>query len=822
MPLDISYQSKIGRKSAFLPNFAFMRILFPILLLFPLLCNAQRMQLLKGKIVDIESKAPLSGARVVVTDVSPILEAETDIEGNFIIKDVPIGKHTIFVSYIGYQSKILTDVLVTSAKEVILPVEMEEHVQKMGEVIVTGEREHINEMAIISTKTFDVQETERYAGSRADPARMASNFAGAQGGDDSRNDIIIRGNSPQGVLWRLEGIDIPNPNHFAIPGTTGGPVSMLNSKTLANSEFFTGAFPAEYGNAVGGVFDLKLRNGNSDRHELTGQFGFLGTEISAEGPISKKSGSSFLFAYRYSTLKIFNSLNIQIGTTSIPSYQDATFKLNFPIGKKSSLAIFGIGGLSKIDLIVSTLTEATPQLYGQSDRDQYFSSNAGLAGVSFNHTLSENTYAKLTIAQAASDIWSLNEKVYRNSKFEVDSLKKILSYNFITTTIVAHWYVNKKISARHTLKAGIVNNHYRLNFQDSTREYPATRPDWQIRENYRGSTDLFQAYVQYKYRPSDAVTLVGGLHGQYLSLNGATALEPRLNASWKVNDNNVLAAGYGIHSQMQQLYQYYAYQPGTRNRANENIGFTRSHHIVLGYYRKLASDLKVHLESYYQYLFKVPIEIRSRSSYSALNQGSTFLRDFPHALVNKGTGYNYGIELTFEKKFNRGFYMLFTGSVFDSKAKGNDDVYRNTDYNSRYAVNLLAGYERKLSKSSMFFTGMKITHLGGKPYSPADITASNSYGDLVIIDSLRNTLRFEPYFRADVKLGIRVNARKMTHEIALDLINITGTKNMLSTVYSSDLAAQGATNPFYNQYQLGFLPIFYYRIDFGFGTERSK
>jgi hypothetical protein len=300
----------------------------------PLLSIAQYTQKIKGVVTDKELHIPLVGVVISVLSTSPALGATTDENGSFVIDNVPVGKQNLRINYIGYQPLAMSNVLVTSAKEVFLNVEMEESSRKMEEAVVSGKREHINEMALVSAKTFDVQETERYAGSRADPARMASNFAGVQGADDSRNDIVIRGNSPQGLLWRIEELNIPSPNHFAIPGTSGGPVSMLNNKTLGNSDFFTGAFPAEYGNSTAGVFDLKMRNGNKDRYEFTAQLGILGTEVAAEGPISKKKGSSFLFTYRYSTLKIFEGLHIKIGTSSVPNYQDASFKLNFPMGKK--------------------------------------------------------------------------------------------------------------------------------------------------------------------------------------------------------------------------------------------------------------------------------------------------------------------------------------------------------------------------------------------------------------------------------------------------------------------------------------------------------
>ena len=786
----------------------------------PLTASAQRMQTIKGHITDKESKTPLIGVTVVVTDVSPVKGTVTDMDGNYQIDSIPVGKHMLTASYVGYNGYTQGDIIVSSAKEVVIDISLEETAIKMQEVTIASRREHINDMAVVSTRTFDVQETERYAGSRADPARMASNFAGVQGGNDSRNDIVVRGNSPQGVLWRLEGVDIPNPNHFNIPGTSGGPVSMLNSKTLANSDFFMGAFPGEYGNAVAGVFDLKLRNGNNSRYEFTGQFGFLGTELAAEGPLSKKSGASFLVAYRYSTLQLFESFNIKIGTSSIPKYQDATFKLNFPM-KKGNLSVFGIGGLSSIDLIVSNLKAPASELYGENDRDQYFTANTGIVGVEYNHTINSSTYTQITVAQSQGDVFAHHDKVFRDASYAVDSLKNILGYTFKTATTSAHWFVNKKLSAKQTLKFGILNSYYHENLKDSSRQYPTSRQDWQYRSDFIGGTYLVQAYVQYKYRPSDKVTLTGGLHGQYLTHNGSSAIEPRVGLKWMASETSIITAGYGLHSQIQPLYQYFAHLPQNPPSVmhNYDVGFTRSHHFVVAYEHPLSKLMRMRAETYYQYLFDVPVEMRAGSSYSALNQGSSFSRDYPDKLQNTGTGYNYGLELTLEKRMARGYYFMISGSLFDSKAKGNDGVYRNTDFNTKYALNLLAGYEHKLGQYGTFIAGGKITMAGGRLYSLVDTAASNIKGDVVIYDSTRNSKVLPAYFRADLKLGARFNSKHVTHEIGLDLVNILNTKNVLSLTYSPDLASLGQ-DPYYKQYQLGFLPIFYYRIDFSTGKKK--
>ena len=281
--------------------------------------SAQIVQSVQGTVLDKESKLGIQNVSVRVFNKSIDMGIGSDTNGDFKIEKVPVGSYTIQFSAVGYKPYTISDLRVTSAKEVVQNAELEDATLNLKAVQISYKRKISNEMAVVSVKQFDVQETERYAGSRGDPARMASNFAGVQGADDSRNDIIIRGNSPQGVLWRLEGVDIPNPNHFNIPGTSGGPVSMLNNKMLSNSDFFTGAFPSDYGNSTAGVFDLQMRNGNKNKYEFTTQFGLLGTELGLEGPISKKKGSSFLVNYRYSTFKIFDAFNIQIGTYSIPA-----------------------------------------------------------------------------------------------------------------------------------------------------------------------------------------------------------------------------------------------------------------------------------------------------------------------------------------------------------------------------------------------------------------------------------------------------------------------------------------------------------------------
>lgn len=785
-------------------------------------------QTIRGKVVELESKFPLPGATIIIlSDSAQINGSTTDTEGIFRIEKVPVGRQAVKVSFIGYEDVILNNIIVTSAKEVVLELSMKESATQLEEILVVANRdgEASNEMALVSVKSFSIEETERYAGSRADPARMASNFAGVQGADDSRNDIVIRGNSPQALLWRMEGINIPNPNHFNIPGTAGGPVSMINNKTLSNSDFYTGAFPAEFGNSISGVFDLKLRNGNNSKHEFSGQFGFLGTEIFAEGPLSGKKKSSYLFSYRYSTLAVFSKLGIDIGTTAVPRYQDMAFKFNFPLKKNGSISFFGMGGNSKVDILISGQTAEDRNIYGENDRDQYFKSAGGVLGVSYKQPINTTSYVMATVALSDEQVKSHHDYVEGyfepNGDFIVTELKPILDYTFDQKKASASFFYSKKLFKKTVFNAGMNSDMYFFNFLDSARnlnENSLQYDTWRVRWNSKTQSILVQPFLQMKFNVSPKLDLVAGIHAQYFSLsNSFVPFEPRMGLKYQLNDRSTWDFGVGLHSQIQPTYLYFY---GSENDVkgnpvplNEDLGFTRSAQVVTGYQRMLGSDFRFKTEIYYQHLFEIPIDQDISSSFSLVNTGAGFSRYYPEKLTNEGTGRNYGLELTLEKFFSRGYLFLLTGSLFEATYKGSDQVWRDTDFNGNYIFNSLFSKEWSLKNKNILAVGGKITTAGGRRYGPVDAQASEQQKEVVYLAETRNSLQFDPYFRMDFRINYKINRPKVTHEIAIDLVNIFDTKNILKLTYAPDLTDPNA-NPIREEYQLGFLPLFYYRIDF--------
>lgn len=798
-------------------------ILLLFLFIYSFILPQTSTQTIRGKIIDKESYAPIIGASVLVMgDFETPKGASTDIEGNYRINNVPVGRHKIKITYVGYYEKIIP-VIVNSGKELILNIELEESMVNIKEVEIKGdENEGVkNDMALASVTSFSVEETDRYAGSRGDPARMAANFAGVQGADDSRNDIVVRGNSPLGILWRVEGIDIPNPNHFAIAGSSGGPVSILNNKLMANSDFFTAAFPAEYGNSIAGVFDLKLRNGNNQKHEFSGQFGFLGTELMAEGPLNKENGSSYLIAYRYSTLAIFGGLGIKVGTDALPKYQDLSFKLNFPQKKGGTLSLFAISGLSDIDIVFSTEEKPNPDLniYGENDRDQFFNTGMAVVGATYIKPLKNEAYWKTTIAGAIEEQRAthnyFNRSLTPQGFYNLDTIYTILDYRFRQYKTSVSSFINKKLSKQSALKLGINADVFFYDFHDSVLLDNQSPPEWNIRWDHDGSAALIQPFVQMKHKFNERFVMNFGLHAQAFTQSQSISLvEPRISMRWNLDEKQTLSSGVGLHSQTQPMYTYF-YQIPTGNgdeeiQHNANMDFTKSFHSVIGYSNAISRKTFLKSEVYYQYLYNIPVET-TPSSFSMVNQGSGFARFFPDSLENGGTGRNYGIELTVKHNFDKTFFAMLTGALYNSLFTGSDGVERSTDYNGNFAANFLMGKEFKVGKRGALLVGTNVSWAGGRRHGLVDTTASAAAREVIFQDDQYNEFRFRDYFRADLKINYRLNTKKLTHEIGLDLVNVFGIENILAITYAptpDDPQRITTSN------QLGFLPIFFYRIDF--------
>ena len=768
-------------------------------------------QTVRGQIVDKESKSPLIGATITWLFQESVVGTTTDIDGKFKLEKIPIGRQSFDIQYLGYEPIMLNDLLITSGKEVVLEIEMIESSITMDEVVVKAKLDKtgaINEMASVSARSFSVEETSRYAGAFNDPARMAMNYAGVSlgGGEDLFNEIVVRGNSSKGMLWRLEGIEIPNPNHFGAAGSSGGAISMLSGSVMTNSDFYTGAFPAEFGNASSGVFDLKMRKGNDEKPEYAFMFGALGIEAAAEGPLGKGTGNSYLVNYRYSTLAALEAIGISPAGDVAPRYSDLSFKLNLNANKLGRFTIFGLGGMNSSSFDPdqdSTLWNHEDDRWGFIEKQ-----TVGTIGVGHRLLLSNQSYLYTVIAASTDQFES--ESYYLQPEKNYD---RFIDENggFTSNYLRGSILYNSKINAKNTIRLGAIASRHDFNF--AYKYYHDQEEDFRVLFDNEGTGHMLQSYAQWKWKFNDRLTFNSGIHFTYLDINQDQSLEPRVALEYRMKPNHRLSLAWGIHTRPEHASFYFSEQTNLeqeRTSPNQSVGFMKAAHAVLGYDWTINSDWRLKAEIYYQDLYNVPVEKEEGSVRSIIN--TTDIWDIAGAgpADNSGKGRNYGVDFTLEKFFTNNYYGMLTASVFESKFTPKSGIEYDTRFNGNYQFNILGGKEIVVGKKKvnrLAFNG-KALLTGGRRITPVDIEESRKVGYTVRDFSHPFSEKTPDYFRVDLSVGYKINRPKLTHTISVDVQNVFNRQNVYSTYYSS------ITEQLENIYQTGLFPNFNYRIEF--------
>ncbi len=726
--------------------------------------------------MDLESHFSLPGATVVILNSDPIQGTVTDQNGKFKLENIPVGRYSLKISFIGYEPVVLKEILVGSGKEVILNIKLKESVISMKEVEIkatTNKDQPLNSMATLSARTLSMEEARRYAGGLDDPARLASSFAGVSG-DLGNNGIVIRGNAPKGLLWRMEGVEISNPSHFAnITTFGGGGITALSSQMLANSDFFTGAFPAEYGNALSGAFDMRMRNGNNEKREHTAQLGAMGIDFASEGPFVKGKNSSYLFNYRYSTLGLIAPLLPEDASGN--KYQDLAFKLNFPTKKAG---VFSVWCLAAADETGAKAEKDSADWKYQQDKDEVDGALIfGAFGVSHKLISGKKTFINTTIA--ASGNWISMDLDRMDNSLNLTAGERIKNNTWKYTLSS---FINHKFSARHTNRTGIIYNKL---FYDINIKYAENTGDPLVQiVNENGNSDLIQAYSQSKFDLNKKLALNIGVHSQYFTLNKNYTIEPRMGLKWKFKAGQALSVAYGNHSQLEMIGIYLTQQQSSQGiiQPNKNLDFGKAHHFVLGYDKNISENIRLKIEPYYQILYDIPVIKNSSFSMQNLDK-DWFIND---SLVNKGEGTNIGIDITLERFLNNGYYYLITASFFDSKYKGGDGIERNSRFNKNYVLNFLIGKEWNVGRGKKNILGVsgRLNFSGGNRIDPVDKNASLSAQE-VIYDENRAFENSKPnVYYAHISFSYRKNKKRHASIWSLQAINVLGGKEFAGYRYN--------------------------------------
>lgn len=754
---------------------------------------------MRGVVTDAISQQPLIGA-LCYMEKSEHLSSITDENGEFKIEGLAIGRQLLKVTYLGYEN-FSAMLEITSGKELVVNVSMREDIKALDEVVITADGEKnkpVNTMSYASTRTFSVEESNKFAGAVDDPARMVQSFAGVVSTDDGTNYVSIRGNHPSGLLYRMEGIDIPNPNHFGDVASSGGGVSVLSSQVLANSDFSTGAFSAEYGNAIGGVFDIKLRKGNNQKKEYTLKAGFLGMEAAIEGPFSKKYKGSYLVNYRYSTLSIIDKLGVDLN--GVLNYSDLSYNVHLPLGKRNTLSFFGISGWSnqKVDESLEDLDANLGALAHTSDGK--FLSNLTTNGVKFNTSIHKNGFLSAIVAYSRT-LGGFRESV--NTEYLDHTFFHKINFENSNDKLSSALTYTQKMTRKMTLRSGIYYDY--LSFEALYNKY-TTESDFINLVNRTDNSALARAYSQLQYRINERWTTNIGLHYANFLLNNKQVVEPRGNIQYSLNPSSSISLAYGRHSQIQPLMVYFV-KSNEGEFMNEDLDFTKANHLVLTYHLDITKHTRIKSEIYYQALSDIPIGTDENRNYAMVNQ-QFFFPDF--ALTSEGKGRNLGLEVTLERFFHKNWYYILTGSIFDSKYKTPTSAWTNTRYNAGHTAITTIGKEWVVGRKKRNVVGINIKNawVGGQWDTPIDREASRLQKKEVRDESKPFSMKFDDFYKLDVGVKYKRNKTNFTSTLSLDLMNATNSKNTGGVTYDvhNDKITEWNMMPF--------VPVLSYKVEF--------
>lgn len=763
-------------------------------------------QNIKGTVYDAESKKELEGT--VVTLLPYNLTVLTNKVGQFYFNKILVGKYSLLFSYTGFEKKELTNIELTSGKELEITVNLTLKATSLKEITVksNGTKNAKNEFAVISSRSFSIQDAKLYPATFSDPARMVSNFSGVTIADDGSNGIIVRGNSPKGILWKLNGIEIPNPNHFSLQGSTSGAVSMLSTNIMGSSDFYTGAFPAEFGNAISGIFDLNFRKGNKDKSEYAVSLGGLGLEAAAEGPIGKRKQSSYILNYRYSSLALIGQIMNLNG--QLPIYQDISFNLNFNTSKSGTINVFGLGGLNKV---AQKAKEDSIAWIAENETNSSMTLNnkLGVLGIEHQQSVSKNSYIKTIASISYTGSNSILDTLNPSQNYKAASVG---SFDFVDKSFKISSFFNTRLNPKNVMRLGFIAQQLYFNmnsnyYDDVEKRYKTIFAD-------KGNSQIYQLYIQWKYRPTDNLSVNLGLHNSLFILNKKATTEPRMSLHYKAGNRQAINFAAGIHSKIESLATYFFEDVNTgsaNTNPNKNLETPKAIHIILGYETELSSiNSKLKLETYYQKLYDIAVEKDSNSGFSTINMEHVFELRGKQPLVSEGEGKNYGIDISLEHPMNNGLYYMINVSLYKSVYTNFMGEEFNTRFGRNYSTNLNFGKEWKISKRKNRLLGIngRLVAMGGLRENAIDLPLSISTGKEEYLKDKYFTVQNDTYYRLDISLYTRTNKKKSTNTFSIEIQNATNRLNVSNRYFDRRTATIKKLN------QLGLFPNLNYKIQF--------
>lgn len=743
--------------------------------------------IVRGQVVDANGEQPVEGVTIQLGSNEQNLRSTTDSSGYYQL-EVPVGLYLLQAQRDGYQEVNVPDVWARSGKQEVQRIAMMTTSRSLPMFTVSNMARE--QLAPLGVTTFTVEQTMRTPATTFDPGRMIASFPGVAGVDDGTNHLSIRGNSPNNNSWMLDGVEIVTPNHLTNAGTnsdfpvlSGGGVNILSAQMLGTSQLVTGAAPVQYGNALGGWLDMRLRKGNTQENEWTIQAGLTGLDVSTEGRIGKSQRGSFLANYRYSTVGLLNAIGVDFGDEAI-TYQDLSFHVALPIGKRGEVRVFGLGGLS------SNVFEVKPDTaeweFDKDSNDITYTSSMGAIGTSIRIPISETATFSTTAILSETD----------QERKQTPYTDELIAGN---TTVVG--LTERKLSTMARVD-GAAGTRFRYSIGGSAME----RTTITVQDNTIVGW-LIRPFLDGRYAITEKFQLQAGIGYSYYSFNGSDAIEPRASLAYAIGKGKRISLTGGLRSQLPQ-YQIMNVYAVDGSGINTDIGLTRSRDLVLGYDHPVNDRLRFHVELYDQELTNVPIASVMLHA-SLIEQGGTILNgwDVPNTnnLENTGKARNRGVEFSVDHTFANDLFYRANASVFSSTYDyGNED--KDTRWNNSSLGNLVAGKEFRKTKEDRVRTwGISIRYslAGGQRERGLTLT-----GTATIQQDLFYAEQLATYQRIDLRIYLKKDRKKRTGLWSLDLQNVAGFQNEAYHYYDQ------RKGELVTKYQLGLIPNLSYRVEF--------
>ena len=719
---------------------------------------------IKGVVIDKSTRQPLEFVNVLVVGLG--IGASTDANGNFLITQVPPGIYRLQASFLGYKTELTPEYRVNHVTPYV-QIELEEENASLNEVVVTASPFQKVPESPVSLRVIGLQEIEKAPGANRDISKVVQNYPGvAFSPIGYRNDLIVRGGGPSENRFYLDGVEIPNINHFSTQGASGGPVGLIDADLIRSVKFYSGAFPADKGNALSSVLDFSLRDGDMERNSLKATLGASEVSLSSNGHIGNKT--SYLVSVRQSYLQALFKI---LGLPFLPAYTDASFKIKTRFDSHNELTLLGLGGIDRMKLnlgiegedaeyMLSYLPEINQETYTVGGVYRHYSQRH-VQSIVLSQSYLNNRNVKYRDNDESSE---------ENLTLRLGSIEQETKLRMENTSSWSVWKVKAGFDLNYSRYK---SNEYRKVFANALREY-----------DYHTDLSLWRwglfASVDYA-APDKSFTASMGVRTDGNNYSDKMKelwrqLSPRLSVSYRLIEGLTLSGHVGLYYQLPS-YTALGFKGEEGEYVNRHLDYISVSQESLGLSWTPNENMELSVEGFYKLYGHMPFSLSDQIPLSC--KGNDYGTIGNEALSSEAKGRSYGVELMFKWLLTQKLNLSSSLTIFKSEFKdGEQGSYVPSAWDNRFILNMSGTYNFPKHWS----LGAKVSCIGGSPYTPYDVEKSslveawNVQGRAYYDYSRYNQERLPVFGQLDVRVDKTFYLKKCMLGFYLDIQNITASK----------------------------------------------